>query len=96
MTSPTLLDNPTESQIPLSSATPIAPDNIRFPESAFVGLGNDFVDIYRPRLESPPEFLFASWHACFGAAISPYVRLNSVLDLPPRIYVVILHRSPVH
>jgi hypothetical protein len=87
--------NSTESQIPLSSAMPIAQDNIRFPESAFVGLGNDFVDIYRPRLESPPEFLFASWHACFGAAISPYVRLNSVLDLPPRIYVVNLGTSAV-
>ncbi len=70
-------------------------DNITFPKSAFVGLGGEFVSIYGNRLESPPEFLFASWHACFGAAISPYVRLNSILSLPPRIYVVNIGSSAI-
>jgi hypothetical protein len=88
---------PAES-LELAPGTPprsIAKDNIQFPKSAFAGLGGEFVNIYSPRLESPPEFLFASWHACFGAAISPYVRLKSILNLPPRIYVVSLGTSAV-
>lgn len=85
---------------PAASLTPpprqiIEEDGIQFPKSAFVGLGGDFVSIYSPRLESPPEFLFAAWHACFGAMISPFVRLNSILNLPPRIYVVNIGTSAV-
>jgi hypothetical protein len=80
---------------PTSSPHSIEKDNIEFPKSAFVGLGGEFVSTYGPRLESPPEFLFASWHACFGAMVSPYVRLNSILDLPPRIYVVNIGTSAV-
>ena len=98
---PSLIDSPTQVIVAPSpspedpSKSRSAPEPIQFPKSAFVGLGGDFVNLYGPRLESPPEFLFASWHACFGAAISPFVRLDSVLNLPPRIYVVNLGSSAV-
>jgi hypothetical protein len=99
ITTPTTVD-PTINQFSVppmaqTSRPNASGDNIQFPKSAFVGLGGDFVNIYRERLESPPEFLFAAWHACFGATISPFIRLNSILDLPPRIYVVNIGSSAV-
>lgn len=94
-TQPAIVDSPAQVIVKPSSSTEQSPEPIQFPKSAFVGLGGDFVNLYGPRLESPPEFLFASWHACFGAAISPFVRLDSVLNLPPRIYVVNLGSSAV-
>lgn len=99
-TNPGLGDFATEAAQPANTknAPSPSPHNtpaIHFPDSAFVGLGGDFVKLYSPLLESPPEFLFAAWHACFGTVISPYVRMNLATDLTPRLYVVALGSSAV-
>jgi Protein of unknown function (DUF3987) len=64
-----------------------------FPESAMVGIGREFVDLYGQHLESPAEFLYASWHTCFGLAISPLVRLDLQVSSRPRLYTVLLGDS---
>ena len=64
-----------------------------FPQSAIVGLGKEFVDLYGQHLESPAEFLYASWHTCFGLAISPLVRLDLLVSSRPRLYTVLLGDS---
>ncbi len=69
------------------------PDVVPFPESAIVGLGKEFVDLYGEHLESPAEFLYASWHTCFGLAISQYVCLDLHVSSRPRLYTVLLGDS---
>lgn len=64
-----------------------------FPHSAMVGVGKEFVDLYGQHLESPAEFLYASWHTCFGLAISPLVRLDLQVSSRPRLYTVLLGDS---
>ena len=64
-----------------------------FPLSAIGGLGKEFVDLYGEHLESPPEFLYAAWHTCFGLAISQFVRLDLLVTCRPRLYTVLLGDS---
>ena len=91
-TSPSLVDS---AKLEQSNARSEAEDSLQFPKSAIVGLGGEFVNLYSPRLESPLEFLYASWHAYFGAVISPFVRLKSILNLSPRLYVVNIGSSAI-
>ena len=66
-----------------------------FPASVLTGLGGEFVNLYAPCLESPPEFLFAAWHTCFGIALSRYVRLDLAFDARPRAFTVLLGESAI-
>jgi hypothetical protein len=88
--SPTLVVKEVES--PQAATESISPD-IPFPKSSIVGIGKEFVDLYGPNLESPPEFLYAAWHTCFGLCISPHIRLNLSIYSRPRLYTVLLGES---
>lgn len=77
----------------ISTTTINQPASIVFPRSAFLGLGGEFVQLYEPRLESPPEFLFTAWHTCFGLAISPFVRLDLAFDVRPNQFTDLLGES---
>jgi len=76
-----------------SQSASAPPDAAFFPKSAIVGLGKEFVDLYGEHLESPAEFLYTSWHTCFGLAISPYVRLDLHVSSRPRLYTILLGNS---
>ncbi len=58
-----------------------------FPLEVISGLAKEFVDIYSPIREAPPEFFFGGFVVYFGNAISPYVRVEAVSS-EPRLYLV--------
>jgi Protein of unknown function (DUF3987) len=81
----------------VNGATPPPPPAeappLTMPDTAMIGLGRDFADLYAEYLESPRSFFFMSFLTYFGALVSRKVALDSALRTEPRLYTVLLGAS---
>jgi hypothetical protein len=64
-----------------------------FPESAIIGLGREFTDLYSEYFESPRVFWFFSFLTNLGAWLSKKVALAGGLHAPPRLYTALIGTS---
>ena len=63
------------------------------PDSAIIGVGREFADLYSTYLESPRSFFYMGFLTYFGAIISRKVTLDSALRTEPRLFTVLLGAS---
>src|SRR5690242_21492876 len=73
-------------QTPSSSGFP------KFPEQIICGIAKEFVDLYTPIREVPPQFLWLAFITYLGNSISKFVRLDSDYS-EPRLFGVAIGRS---
>src|SRR5262249_16425064 len=59
-----------------------------FPEHIIVGAAKEFVDLYSPTTECPPEFLWSSFMTVLGVAVSTWVEWDNGLGIQPRLFDV--------
>ncbi|PYR96704.1 MAG: hypothetical protein DMG16_27045 [Acidobacteria bacterium] len=59
-----------------------------FPEQIIKGLAREFVDLYSPTTECPPEFLWSSFMTITGVALSSFVEWDNDLGIQPRLFTV--------
>ena len=65
----------------------------RFPINIIRGVAGDFADIYGDKLESPPQFFYATFMAFLGAKCSGRVVLDSILAIQPRLFIALIGES---
>ena len=68
-------------------------ETLALPDSAYMGLGREFADLYGPYLETPRSFLYLVFLTYFGAGIARKVTLNSELRPEPRLFTAIIGES---
>ncbi len=68
---------------------------LHFPESAYLGLGAEFADIYATACESPESYFYLAFLTCLGALVSDRVVLQGATKSPPRLYTVLLGPSGI-
>lgn len=83
----------TAARVEPDGTVPAAPEPLRVPESAMLGIGRDFADLYGAHLETPRSFLYFAFLTYLGAAVSRKVTLASVLTPEPRLYTVLIGES---
>jgi len=66
---------------------------IQFPEEVISGLARDFVRLYAEHTEVPPSFLFITFLTYLGHMLAYQVRIRSTLEVPPRVYAVLIGPS---
>ncbi len=81
----------TMTDTPPATKTVAAP--LRLPESAMIGVGRDFADLFSAYLESPRSFLYFAFLTYFGSLVAKKVTLDSELRPEPRLYTVIVAES---
>jgi len=64
-----------------------------FPRTGYLGVANDFADLYAQHYEPPKEFFYMDALALIGAAISGRVRVDIGLPCQPRLYICKIARS---
>jgi len=66
---------------------------ILFPNEVISGLAGDFVKLFAEHTEVPPSFVFIAFLTYLGHLLAYQVRLRSTLDVPPRLYTVLIGPS---
>ena len=70
-----------------------AEDEVKFPVEVIAGAAEQFVNIYREPLESPPQFFYFSFLTCLGNILADRVKVSGLLKGQPRMYTVLLGES---
>jgi hypothetical protein len=73
---------------PVGDLRAVVATPLRLPDSAMLGIGRDFADLYSAYLESPRSFLYFSFLTYFGSLIAKKVTLDSELRPEPRLFTV--------
>ncbi len=66
--------------------------DLKFPDSAIIGLGREFTDLYSANYEAPPVFWYHAFLTFLGAWLSKKVVLGGTNE-PPRLYTTLLGLS---
>lgn len=69
------------------------PEPLEFPQDALTGIAGDFARVYAAHTEVPAHFFFVTFLTYLGHLLAYQVRLKSVLDVPPRLYTVLIGPS---
>ena len=64
----------------------------KFPD-VMAGPAGDFAELYSRYLEVPQHFLFLAYLACLGSVLCRSIKLNTELDIEPRLFLLLLGES---
>ncbi|MGQ0508666.1 MAG: DUF3987 domain-containing protein, partial [Myxococcaceae bacterium] len=69
------------------------PDALILPDSAYLGLGREFADLYAENFEAPRVFWYHSFLSHFGAWISKNASMAGSLDTSPKLNSILIGTS---
>lgn len=75
------------------AAGPKAEVKLTFPADISRGAAGDFAAAYSGITEAPKSFYYMAYLACLGSYLSGKITLNTLLNVQPRLYVVLLGPS---
>lgn len=67
-------------------------DPLQFPD-IMDGVAGQFAKLYSANLEVPQSFLYMALLACLGSILAKSLKLNTELDIQPRLYMLLLGES---
>jgi hypothetical protein len=68
-------------------------DPLRFPDSIITGVAGGFADAYAELTEVPRHFYWLCYLACLGSYLSGRVKLQTLLNVQSRVYLLLLGMS---